>query len=124
MAGALTTGRGLRGAAAGSLPEHRGCVWAPMMPPLPGAGPATTDSRAAPCPNHAAWADGPGTQAMTIASAALLLFLILDPWATSRFPRHAARMPPRRPADRADAELLIALGVLMLFLWGASTRSS
>ncbi len=56
---------------------------------------------------------------MTIASAALLLFLILDPLGNipvflgllRTLPRHRQRVVLAR-------EMLIALGVLMLFLWG------
>ena len=56
---------------------------------------------------------------MTIASAALLLFLILDP--LGNIPVFLGLLKPLAPARRRVVlarELLIALGVLMLFLWG------
>ena len=56
---------------------------------------------------------------MTIASAALLLFLILDPLGNIPvFLSILRRLPPRRQRIVIARELLIALGVLMLFLWG------
>lgn len=56
---------------------------------------------------------------MTIASAALLLFLILDPLGNIPvFLSILRRLPPRRQRVVIARELLIALGVLMLFLWG------
>ncbi|MDH5823832.1 MarC family protein [Luteimonas sp. RD2P54] len=55
---------------------------------------------------------------MTIASAALLLFLILDPLGNIPvFLGMLRRLPPRRQRIVLARELLIALGVLMLFLW-------
>jgi MarC family membrane protein len=55
---------------------------------------------------------------MTIASAALLLFLILDPLGNIPvFLSLLRRLPPRRQRFVIARELLIALGVLMLFLW-------
>lgn len=55
---------------------------------------------------------------MTIASAALLLFLILDPLGNIPVFLSLLRgMPPRRQRIVLARELLIALGVLMLFLW-------
>ena len=56
---------------------------------------------------------------MTIASAALLLFLILDP--LGNIPVFLGLMkglPPARQRVVIVRELLIALAVLMLFLWG------
>ena len=56
---------------------------------------------------------------MTIASAALLLFLILDP--LGNIPVFLGLLKPLTPARRRVVlarELLIALVVLMLFLWG------
>ena len=56
---------------------------------------------------------------MTIASAALLLFLILDP--LGNIPVFLGLLKPLAPARRRVVlarELLIALGVLMAFLWG------
>jgi MarC family membrane protein len=56
---------------------------------------------------------------MTIASAALLLFLILDP--LGNIPVFLSLLKPLPPARRRivlGRELLIALGVLMAFLWG------
>ena len=56
---------------------------------------------------------------MTIASAALLLFLILDP--LGNIPVFLGLLKPLSPARRRVVlarEMLIALGVLMLFLWG------
>jgi small neutral amino acid transporter SnatA (MarC family) len=56
---------------------------------------------------------------MTIASAALLLFLILDP--LGNIPVFLGLLKPLAPARRRIVlvrELLIALGVLMVFLWG------
>ena len=56
---------------------------------------------------------------MTIASAALLLFLILDPLGNIPvFLSILRRLPPRRQRIVIARELLIALGVLMVFLWG------
>ena len=56
---------------------------------------------------------------MTIASAALLLFLILDPLGNIPvFLSILRRLPPRRQRVFIARELLIALGVLMVFLWG------
>ncbi|HEU4813022.1 MAG TPA: YhgN family NAAT transporter [Xanthomonadaceae bacterium] len=56
---------------------------------------------------------------MTIASAALLLFLILDPLGNIPvFLSVLRRLPPRRQRIVIARELLIALGVLMVFLWG------
>ena len=56
---------------------------------------------------------------MTIASAALLLFLILDPLGNIPvFLSILRRLPPRRQRLVIARELLIALGVLMVFLWG------
>ncbi|NZA26296.1 YhgN family NAAT transporter [Luteimonas sp. SJ-92] len=55
---------------------------------------------------------------MTIASAALLLFLILDPLGNVPvFLGMLRRLPPRRQRIVLARELLIALAVLMLFLW-------
>lgn len=55
---------------------------------------------------------------MTIASAALLLFLILDPLGNIPVFLSLLRgMAPRRQRIVLARELLIALGVLMLFLW-------
>lgn len=55
---------------------------------------------------------------MTIASAALLLFLILDPLGNIPIFLSLLRgLPPRRQRIIIARELLIALGVLMLFLW-------
>ncbi len=55
---------------------------------------------------------------MTIASAALLLFLILDPLGNIPvFLSMLRTLPPRRQRIVLARELLIALGVLMLFLW-------
>src|SRR5688500_4705256 len=60
-----------------------------------------------------------GAASMTIASAALLLFLILDP--LGNIPVFLSLLKPL-PANRQRIvlvrELLIALGVLMAFLWG------
>ncbi|NUS59843.1 MAG: hypothetical protein HOQ01_02745, partial [Lysobacter sp.] len=56
---------------------------------------------------------------MTIASAALLLFLILDP--LGNIPVFLGLLKPLQPARRRIVlarELLIALVVLMVFLWG------
>ena len=56
---------------------------------------------------------------MTVASAALLLFLILDP--LGNIPVFLGLLKPLPEARRRVVlarELLIALGVLMLFLWG------
>jgi multiple antibiotic resistance protein len=56
---------------------------------------------------------------MTIASAALLLFLILDP--LGNIPVFLGLLKPLAPARRRFVlarELLIALVVLMVFLWG------
>ena len=56
---------------------------------------------------------------MTIASAALLLFLILDPLGNIPvFLSVLRRLPPRRQRMVIARELLVALAVLMLFLWG------
>jgi multiple antibiotic resistance protein len=55
---------------------------------------------------------------MTIASAALLLFLILDPLGNIPvFLSILRRLPARRQRIVIARELLIALGVLMGFLW-------
>lgn len=55
---------------------------------------------------------------MTIASAALLLFLILDPLGNIPvFLSLLKGLPPARQRVVIIRELLIALGVLMLFLW-------
>jgi len=56
---------------------------------------------------------------MTIASAALLLFLILDP--LGNIPVFLSLLKGLKPSRQRAVivrELLIALGVLMLFLWG------
>ncbi len=62
---------------------------------------------------------------MTIMSAALLLFLILDP--LGNIPVFLSVLKPL-PAQRQRVvlarELLIALMVLMGFLWGANTSWS
>src|SRR6476620_10521685 len=56
---------------------------------------------------------------MTIASAALLLFLILDPLGNIPvFLGLVRSLPPQRQRVVVVRELLIALGVLMVFLWG------
>lgn len=56
---------------------------------------------------------------MTIAAAALLLFLILDPLGNIPvFLSLLKGLPPARQRRVLARELLIALGVLMLFLWG------
>jgi len=56
---------------------------------------------------------------VTIASAALLLFLILDPLGNIPvFLSLLRTLPPKRQRIVLARELLIALGVLMLFLWG------
>lgn len=56
---------------------------------------------------------------MTIASAALLLFLILDPLGNIPvFLSLLKNLQPSRQRAVIVRELLIALGVLMLFLWG------
>ena len=56
---------------------------------------------------------------MTVASAALLLFLILDPLGNIPvFLSLLKELPPKRQRRVLARELLIALGVLMLFLWG------
>jgi multiple antibiotic resistance protein len=56
---------------------------------------------------------------MTITSAALLLFLILDPLGNIPIFLSLLRgLPPQRQRIIIVRELLIALGVLMLFLWG------
>ena len=56
---------------------------------------------------------------MTIASAALLLFLILDPLGNIPvFLGLLKPLPPDRRRIVLARELLIALGVLMAFLWG------
>ena len=55
---------------------------------------------------------------MTIASAALLLFLILDPPGNIPvFLSILRHLPPKRQRIVLARELLIALGVLMVFLW-------
>jgi len=55
---------------------------------------------------------------MTIASAALLLFLILDPLGNIPvFLGLLRSLPPQRQRVVVVRELLIALGVLMVFLW-------
>ena len=56
---------------------------------------------------------------MSVASAALLLFLILDPLGNIPvFLSMLRSLPPRRQRIVLARELLIALGVLMAFLWG------
>jgi len=56
---------------------------------------------------------------MTILSAATLLFLILDPLGNIPvFLSLLRRLPPGRQRIVLARELLIALAVLMLFLWG------
>ena len=56
---------------------------------------------------------------MTIASAALLLFLILDPLGNIPvFLSLLRKLPPHRQRIVLARELLIALAVLMMFLWG------
>lgn len=56
---------------------------------------------------------------MTIASAALLLFLILDPLGNIPvFLGLLRSLPPQRQRIVVMRELLIALVVLMVFLWG------
>lgn len=56
---------------------------------------------------------------MTILSAALLLFLILDPLGNIPvFLSVLKPLPPKRQRYVLGRELLIALGVLMAFLWG------
>ena len=56
---------------------------------------------------------------MTIASAALLLFLILDPLGNIPvFLSLLRHLPMRRQRAVLARELTIALGVLMVFLWG------
>ncbi len=55
---------------------------------------------------------------MTVASAALLLFLILDPLGNIPvFLSMLRSLPPRRQRIVLARELLIALAVLMAFLW-------
>lgn len=55
---------------------------------------------------------------MTIVSAALLLFLILDPLGNIPvFLSVLRHLPPERQRVVLARELLIALGVLMVFLW-------
>ena len=55
---------------------------------------------------------------MTVASAALLLFLILDPLGNIPvFLSLLRTLPPKRQRIVLARELLIALAVLMLFLW-------
>ena len=55
---------------------------------------------------------------MSLASAALLLFLILDPLGNIPvFLSMLRELPPQRQRIVLARELLIALGVLMLFLW-------
>ena len=59
-----------------------------------------------------------GAGTVTIASAALLLFLILDPLGNIPvFLSLLRSLPPRRQRIVLARELLIALVVLMLFLW-------
>lgn len=59
-----------------------------------------------------------GADAVSIASAALLLFLILDPLGNIPvFLSLLRSLPPRRQRIVLARELLIALVVLMLFLW-------
>jgi MarC family membrane protein len=56
---------------------------------------------------------------MTILSAALLLFLILDPLGNIPVFLSVLRpLPPKRQRIVLLREMLIALGVLMAFLWG------
>jgi len=56
---------------------------------------------------------------MTILSAATLLFLILDPLGNIPvFLSLLRRLPPKRQRLVLARELMIALAVLMLFLWG------
>ena len=56
---------------------------------------------------------------MSVASAALLLFLILDPLGNIPVFLSLLRgLPPHRQRLVLGRELLIALGVLMAFLWG------
>ena len=56
---------------------------------------------------------------MTVASAALLLFLILDPLGNIPvFLSLLKNLDPSRQRRVIVRELLIALGVLMIFLWG------
>jgi len=56
---------------------------------------------------------------MTVASAALLLFLILDPLGNIPvFLGLLKELPAARQRRVLARELLIALAVLMLFLWG------
>ena len=56
---------------------------------------------------------------MTVLSAALLLFLILDPLGNIPvFLTLLKELPPARQRPVLVRELLIALAVLMLFLWG------
>src|SRR5690606_9456845 len=60
----------------------------------------------------------PGTRAVTILQAALLLFLILDPLGNIPvFLSMLRRLEPQRQRIVLARELLIALAVLMLFLW-------
>ena len=60
-----------------------------------------------------------GAGTVSIASAALLLFLILDPLGNIPIFLSLLRgLPPRRQRIVLARELLIALVVLMLFLWG------
>lgn len=55
---------------------------------------------------------------MSVASAALLLFLILDPLGNIPvFLSMLRELPPRRQRVVLARELLIALAVLMSFLW-------
>ncbi len=55
---------------------------------------------------------------MSVASAALLLFLILDPLGNIPvFLSMLRSLPPQRQRIVLARELLIALGVLMMFLW-------
>jgi multiple antibiotic resistance protein len=59
-----------------------------------------------------------GADTVSIASAALLLFLILDPLGNIPvFLSMLRQLPPRRQRVVLARELLIALVVLMLFLW-------
>ena len=56
---------------------------------------------------------------MTVLSAALLLFLILDPLGNIPIVLSLLKpLPPRRRRIVLARELLIALGVLLGFLWG------
>src|SRR5690606_20114463 len=80
---------------------------------------AVTRRRGAPWPGLVAVRPRPGHVAMTIVSAALLLFLILDPLGNIPIFLGLLRtLPPERQRKVLVRELLIALGVLMAFLWG------